>query len=71
MATKTTSQRCVKSIFERERFINNNGLLMYNDRIVIPQSLQKETMMKIHEGHQGIERCRIRVKSFSMVARSF
>ena len=35
-----------------------NDLLLYNNRIVVPQSLQKETIHKIHEGHQGMERCR-------------
>ena len=32
---------------------------MYNCRIVVPFSLQKETLEKIHQGHQGIERCRL------------
>ena len=41
----------------------HNGLLLYNSRIVVPQSLQEETMDKIHEGHQGIERCRMRINS--------
>ena len=40
-----------------------NDLLLYNNRIVVPQALQKDTMDKIHEGHQGIERCRMRAKS--------
>ncbi len=37
----------VLSLYWKERgsLTMNNGLLMYNDRIVIPQSLQKETMM--------------------------
>ncbi len=48
---------------ERGSLTMNNSLLMYNDRIVIPQSLQKETMMKIHEGHQGIESCLMRVRA--------
>ncbi len=39
------------------------GLLMYGQRIVVPKVLQKETLQKIHEGHQGIERCRGRVTS--------
>ena len=39
-----------------------NHLLLYN-RIIIPISLQKEVMKRIHEGHQGIERCRMRVRS--------
>ena len=38
-----------------------NNLLLYNNRIIIPTSLQKDVMKRIHEGHQGIERCRMRV----------
>ena len=36
--------------------------LMFNDHITIPKSLWRETMDKIHQGHQGIERCRMRVQ---------
>ena len=55
----------VLTLFWKERgsLTMNNNLLMYNDRIVIPQPLQKETLRKIHEGHQGIERCRMRVRA--------
>ena len=41
----------------------HDNLLLYNSRIVVPQSLQEETMVKIHEGHQGISRCRMRTKA--------
>ena len=37
------------------------GLLMFNDYIVIPKSLRQKTMDKIHQGHQGSERCRMRI----------
>jgi len=40
-----------------------DDLLLYNDRIVVPQALQEETIDKIHDGHQGIDQCRIRAKS--------
>lgn len=40
-----------------------DGLLLYGHRIVVPKSLQRETLQKIHSGHQGIERCRARVSS--------
>ena len=33
-----------------------NGLLLYNNHIVIPSCLQKETLEKILEDHQGIEK---------------
>ena len=39
------------------------GLLLYQSRIVVPESLQHETLCKIHQGHQGIQRCRLRVTS--------
>jgi len=32
-----------------------DGLLLFNGRIVVPKVLQKETMGKLHDGHQGIE----------------
>ena len=43
-----------------ERLTECKQLLMHGQRIVIPRSLQRETLKKIHEGHQGIERCRAR-----------
>ena len=38
-----------------------NDLLMFGNRIVVRKSLQCETLTKVHTGHQGIERCRMRV----------
>ncbi len=38
------------------------GMLLFNSRIVVPRSLQRETLEKIHQGHQGIERCLLRIK---------
>lgn len=47
----------------RGEFSHSDGLLLYNSRIVVPKSLQERTLRKIHDGHQGIERCRTRVKT--------
>ena len=41
----------------------HNQLLLYNHRIVVPKSLQSETIQRLHEGHQGIERCRMMARS--------
>ena len=38
-----------------------NGLLLYQTRIVVPSSLRQQVLQKIHLGHQGIQRCRLRV----------
>ena len=40
-----------------------NSLLLYGSRIVVPRALQQQTLKKIHEGHQGIQRCRIRARN--------
>ncbi len=45
---------------ERSSLTEKDQLLLYNHRIVVPKFLQKETLQKFHEGHQGIERCRAR-----------
>lgn len=37
-----------------------HGLLMYRNRIVVPESLRRETLEKIHQGHQGVVRCKLR-----------
>ena len=46
----------------RESLTIANNLLVFNNRIVVPPSLRDETLKKIHTGHQGIERCRMRVR---------
>ena len=38
-----------------------DGLLLRGSRIVVPHKLQKETLEKIHCGHQGIRKCQQRV----------
>ena len=40
----------------------NEELLLCGTRIVIPTLLQEQTLEKLHQGHQGIERCRLRAQ---------
>ena len=40
----------------------SKGLLLYNSRIVIPQSMQAEVLQKIHEGNIGVTKCRKRAQ---------
>ena len=40
-----------------------DGLLMRGQRVIVPKALQKETLRKLHDGHQGMVRCRLRAKS--------
>ena len=47
----------------RAKLTLHHDLLLYGSRIVIPQGLRQETMLKIHQGHQGILKCRLWVES--------
>ena len=48
---------------ERDSLSICDGLLLNGRRIVIPRSLQREVLGKLHHGHQGIQRCRLRVST--------
>ena len=39
-----------------------NGILMRGARIIIPPSLRQDVLEKLHSGHQGITKCRLRVR---------
>lgn len=41
----------------------DDGLLLRGNRIVVPQQLQKETLAKIHSGHQGMRKCQQRIST--------
>lgn len=52
------SQPLLKPYWEKKQHLTvTRGLLMYNNRIVIPQVLQLEMLNAIHEGHLGITKC--------------
>ena len=55
----TPSQPLLKPYWEKKQHLTvNRGLLMFNNRIVIPTSLQLEVLDALHEGHLGITKCR-------------
>lgn len=39
-----------------------DGLVLYQDRLVIPTALRSEVLKQLHEGHQGLTRCRVRAR---------
>ncbi|XP_021340087.1 uncharacterized protein K02A2.6-like [Mizuhopecten yessoensis] len=47
----------------REELTVCQGLLMRGTRLIIPTTLRAELLQKIHEGHQGIVKCRERARN--------
>lgn len=47
---------------ERAVLSTHNGLLLRGTRLVIPSVMRNRVLEKIHEGHQGIVKCRERAK---------
>ena len=39
----------------------NDGLLLFGSRMVVPEAKQMETLEKIHQRHQGFQKCRSRI----------
>ena len=47
----------------RDELVADNGIVLKGNRIVMPASLHAETMAKLHESHQGIEKMCLRARS--------
>ena len=41
----------------------DDGLVLFGDRIIIPQTMRSEVLQKLHYGHQGVNKCQLRAKS--------
>lgn len=54
----------VKPYFKlRNELYAENGLIFLNNRVIIPQNLQKEMLRKMHEAHLGIEKTKARART--------
>ena len=47
---------------ERALLTVHKGLLLKGNRLVIPETMRKEVIGRLHEGHQGIGKCRERAR---------
>ena len=44
---------------------DSDDFLLYGTRIVVPMAMRHETLQKIHQGHQGIQQCCLRITGVS------
>ena len=62
--SKSSLPSCMKPYWKFQGDFSLHGnLLLYQDRVTIPHKLQEQILQKLHQGHQGIQRCRLRAKS--------
>ena len=46
----------------RDELAVEDGLVLKGERVVIPQEMREEILQKVHEGHQGQVKCKLRAK---------
>ena len=49
--------------FVRQDLTVQQGLLLFQSRLVIPAELQEEILQRLHQGHQGVVKCRALARS--------
>ena len=59
---KKKNMKLFRSI-ESELCVTNDGILLRNQRIVIPASLRKRIIRSAHEGHQGVAKTKALIRS--------
>ena len=47
----------------RDELVVDDGIVLKGNQIVMPASLHAETLVKLHESHQGIEKTRLPARS--------
>ena len=52
-----------KYYVERHSLTVVKGILLHGNRLVIPQALRKDMLDRVHQGHQGIVKCRALARS--------
>lgn len=61
-AKKALDQECRAYWQHRSDIVVEDGLLMRGSRIIIPKAMRNQVLDSIHQGHQGIVKCRARAR---------
>ena len=46
----------------RDELSVEDGVILKGDRVLIPESMRADVMKRLHAGHQGVEKCKLRAK---------
>ncbi|XP_027869193.1 uncharacterized protein K02A2.6-like [Xiphophorus couchianus] len=61
--THYNSEPALRLYWAEKAFLTvNDGLLLRGERLVIPSTMRNDVLMKLHEGHQGVVKCRERAQ---------
>ena len=47
----------------RDELLVEDGVILKGERVLIPKSMQADVLQRVHAGHQGIDKCKLRAKS--------
>ena len=62
-ANKTQLPGNIKPYFNiRDHLSEDDGLILYNERIVVPRNAKKDILQRLHRSHQGVERTKRRAR---------
>ena len=61
--TAKQAPKCIRSYFCMKDFISvEDGVLFFGERLLVPASMKKEYLLRIHEGHLGITKSQLRAR---------
>jgi len=46
----------------RNEIFVEDGLLIYEDRVIVPEALRYKVLQTLHAGHQGVEKTKLRAR---------
>ena len=70
MNIQTVQQKILQYWGYSDELSVSGNLIFKGSRLVIPKSAKSDILVKIHEGHMGIKKCRKRAREVVFLARN-
>ncbi|GFR58424.1 Pol polyprotein [Elysia marginata] len=60
---KGTTEPQVQRFWNLRHYLHvENGILLYENRMVIPESMRRNILQKLHSSHLGVDKCKARAR---------